>query len=192
MQFATGSGLRRVGRLTPLVRTAAEAAAATAMTMDLDRARWRGRVMLGGTALALLSTRRRLPATAALALVGFAAYRRMRRRARISRPVDASVTIGCSVDELRARWRDQRLFRGSGLPFSGADDPDLIAELRPAPGGRGAELSVRVDDARLLGGGSAAEARLLLMRGLRSFKSLVETGEAPTISGQPAARADRE
>jgi hypothetical protein len=195
MKSATRNGGdvgHRIGRLTPLAHSAAEAAAATAMTMNVDVASWRGRLVLGGMALALLSARRRVPVAAGLALVGVAAYRRMRRRDRASRPVEGSVTIGRSAAEVEACWRDARLFRASGLPFSGAGDPDIMFELRPAPGQRGTELAIRVDDARLLGGGSSAQARLVLLRGLRAFKSLVETGEAPTISGQPSARADRQ
>jgi hypothetical protein len=193
MQLAIGNRRKdgRIGPLTPLARTTAEALAATAMTMNMNRGRWRRGAVVAGAALAALS-RRRIPGAAFLTLVGVAAYRRMQRRATVGGPVEGAVTIGRSVEEVKARWSDARLFEASGLPLAAAEDPGVTADVRPAPGGRGTELTVRVDDATRLDHGSSAAARLLLLRGLRTFKSLVETGEAPTITGQPAARADRQ
>lgn len=197
MQDAVGgerSHARRIGPLGPLAHTAAQMAAAARMTMRPGARRgWRSAVVVGGSALALLAMRRRgVPAAAALAIAGgWAAYRRLGRHKLSSRPVQAAVTIGRPVDEVAARWRDPQLMRAVMMPFTDADDANAL-ELRPAPGDRGTELLVRVDDARRVAAASPAEARLLLLRALRRFKSLVESGEAPTIRGQPAARADRE
>lgn len=187
-----GAAVRRVGRLAPFARTAAEAIAATAMTMDLDRGRWFRRAAVAAGALLLLAGPRRFVAAAAITLVGVAALRRMRRRSAPSASVEAVVTIGRSVEEVATLWSNARALGASAFPFTSDDSPELVAELRPAPGGRGTELAVRVNDATRLAGGFTAAARLHLLRGLRRFKSLVETGEAPTINGQPAARADRQ
>ncbi|MDO9713989.1 SRPBCC family protein [Paracraurococcus lichenis] len=75
---------------------------------------------------------------------------------------------------------------------------DIAVRFRPASGGRGTvvTLRVRVDPP----GGMLGEALLklfggvvpreLLSKSLHYFKSLAETGEIPTTERQPAARAD--
>lgn len=80
--------------------------------------------------------------------------------------------------------------------LAGATVPNTgTVRFRPAPGNRGTEvaLRIRVDPP---GGalGAAAAARLGIVPGLladktlRRFKSLVETGEIPTLAHNPSAR----
>jgi uncharacterized membrane protein len=86
------------------------------------------------------------------------------------------------------RWRS---LPGAELPNEG------VVEFKPAPGGRGTEVTLRFRIDSAAGGVGTAAMRLLgdvphlvVLRALRRFKSLVETGEVPTIERQPAARVD--
>ena len=82
---------------------------------------------------------------------------------------------------------------GASAPLS-----DLAVRFRPASGGRGTvvTLRVRVDPPGGMLGGALLELfggvapRELLSKSLHYFKSLAETGEIPTTERQPAARAD--
>jgi len=102
------------------------------------------------------------------------------------------------VGERRLQWESEvteerpgELLRWRSLPGS---DVAQAGELRfvPAPAGRGTELHARI--AYRPGGTMATTAaRLfhtvteqLIREELRHFKELMETGEIPTIEGQPA------
>ncbi|WP_437734309.1 SRPBCC family protein [Sorangium sp. So ce1335] len=65
----------------------------------------------------------------------------------------------------------------------------------PAPGGRGTEVHVAIDDEAPAGALGRAVAKVLgeepdqqLRDDLRHFKQLMEAGEIPTIEGQPSGR----
>lgn len=69
--------------------------------------------------------------------------------------------------------------------------------FRPAPGDRGTEVTLRLRFDPPGGAlGDTAMARLgvvpdaLAMKALRRFKSLAETGEIPTLEGNPSARGE--
>lgn len=86
------------------------------------------------------------------------------------------------------RWES---LEGAELPNEGS------VRFRPAPGGRGTEVTLRVRFRPPGGGlGGAAMKRLgdvpgvLVQKALYRFKSLVETGEVPTLERNPSARAD--
>lgn len=86
---------------------------------------------------------------------------------------------------------------GEGLRWESRGRVDVkgIVTFEPAPADRGTELAVRVD-ADLPGGAlGAAVARktgllpeTLASKALYRFKSLVETGEIPTLEANPSAR----
>ena len=66
----------------------------------------------------------------------------------------------------------------------------------PAPGGRGTEVTVVMEYVPIAGSFGAAIATLFgkepgqqIEDDLRRFKHIMETGEAPTIGGQPRGRA---
>jgi uncharacterized membrane protein len=83
-----------------------------------------------------------------------------------------------------------------------ATDPDAAVksaaiELSPAPGGRGTEVRLIVEHAPPMGGLGVGLAKLTgedpdqrARVALRHLKQLVETGEIPTIEGQPSCRSD--
>lgn len=84
------------------------------------------------------------------------------------------------------RWES---LDGATLPNSGE------LRFRPAPGNRGTEAALRVRFDPPGGAlGSAVAARLgivpdlLADKALRRFKSLIETGEIPTLAHNPSAR----
>jgi uncharacterized membrane protein len=76
---------------------------------------------------------------------------------------------------------------------------DLVSagsvHFKPAPGGRGTEMRVRLQYAPRAGKFGAAIAWMLgdapgqaIQEDLRHFKQVMETGEVPTIQGQPRGR----
>lgn len=77
---------------------------------------------------------------------------------------------------------------GAELPNRGS------VSFRPAPGGRGTEVTLRLRFEAP--GGTVGQAlakrlgvpRLLVLKGLHRFKSLVEAGEIPTLEHNPSAR----
>ena len=80
-------------------------------------------------------------------------------------------------------------------PISGAKLSGGEVQFRLAPGDRGTEVSLRVQVE--LPGGAVGEAvagavglapDMIAHKALRSFKSLVETGEIPTLDGNVSAR----
>ena len=86
------------------------------------------------------------------------------------------------------RWQS---VEGASLPNEGE------VHFRPAPRGRGTEVTLRVrfDPPGGALGHAAAKLlgfapRLFAERALHYFKALAETGEIPTTERQPAARAD--
>jgi uncharacterized membrane protein len=94
--------------------------------------------------------------------------------------------------------RPGEVLRWESLPAADLPNEGSI-RFRPAPGDRGTEVTLRVDFDPPGGALGRAAMRLLGVapmliaeKALRRFKSLVETGEIPTTSHQPAARADTE
>jgi uncharacterized membrane protein len=94
---------------------------------------------------------------------------------------DAEVTED-RPNELIA-WRSRP---GADVPNSG------VVQFTPAPGGDGTEVTVEVEYtppggklAALLAKVTGKEAGQQVMETLRRFKALMETGEIPTIEGQP-------
>jgi uncharacterized membrane protein len=90
--------------------------------------------------------------------------------------------------------RDGSLVRWASTPASPIRNEGSV-EFRPAPGDRGTEvkLHVRFDPPGGSLGRAAARALAMLPKmaaekALRGFKSLVETGEIPTLKHNPTAR----
>lgn len=103
-------------------------------------------------------------------------------------PFDRSLSWGMRLVEDRP---------GELLRWESVEGPALFdewsVEFRPAPGDRGTEVTFRV---RLPGGALAGAGverfdvvpRTLVTKALDRFKSLAETGELPTLEGNPSAR----
>lgn len=93
--------------------------------------------------------------------------------------------ITADVPGERIAWRS---LEGSDIDHQGE------VRFQPAPGGRGTEVRLKVD--MVPGGGMLGKAaqflkglpEQMLHEDLRRFKRLQETGEIPTIQGQPSAR----
>ncbi|HEY8598046.1 MAG TPA: SRPBCC family protein [Thermomicrobiales bacterium] len=115
-----------------------------------------------------------------------------RSRWTITGPLRRTMTWETEIVEERPgemlRWRS---VAGAQVGSEG------LVRFRPAPGDWGTEVTLRLQiepprgpvgaiALRVARGG----ARLLLGQALHRFKSLAETGEVPTITGQPAARND--
>jgi len=127
--------------------------------------------------------------------------------------VDEAITISCPRIDVYAFWR-----RGEHLPAITEGDIEITREIeaeqlawramrgarmlhfgslefRDAPGGRGTIVAARLEYQPA--GGSLGEAlarvsgrspQRLLADNLRRARAMLETGEAPTITGQPAGR----
>jgi uncharacterized membrane protein len=90
--------------------------------------------------------------------------------------------------------RDGSLLRWASTPASRIGNEGTV-EFRPAPGDRGTEvrLHIRFDPPGGSLGRAAARAlamlpKMAVEKALRAFKSLIETGEIPTLAHNPAAR----
>jgi uncharacterized membrane protein len=86
------------------------------------------------------------------------------------------------------------LIRWQSLPGSDIENEGRV-EFHPAPGDRGTEVRVWIEY-RTASGVRAALASLIaplsepiLEQEIKRFKSVMEAGEAPTVDGQPSARA---
>lgn len=102
-----------------------------------------------------------------------------------------AITVLGSVDEVARAWREQ----------GGVDGLDSDVSIDPAPGGRGTEVRVRLDQSHMDGArnvqavaerlqGDAPSDRV--RRALRTFKAQVECGEVVTTEGQPTGRTPRQ
>lgn len=98
------------------------------------------------------------------------------------------------------RWRTRTNDKGADhlgwTSLDGADVPNTgTLILRPAPGDRGTEVTLKLrfdPPAGLLGKGVArlfhVVPREMVMKALYNFRALALTGEVPTTEPQPAAR----
>ncbi|MES2461527.1 MAG: SRPBCC family protein, partial [Armatimonadota bacterium] len=113
---------------------------------------------------------------------------------RVQMPVGKSLEWEVQTVEDRpgelVRWE---MLDGASLPGEGA------LSLKPAPGDRGTEATLRFHfdlPGGAVGNGVAkvlgSVPKVAAAKALRRFKSLAETGEIPTTRPQPAARADKD
>jgi uncharacterized membrane protein len=143
----------------------------------------------------------------------FAFWRRLRDFPQFMRHVESVEEL----DETRSRW----VVRGPAgqkatwnaeiveedpgrvLAWRTVGDPDVRhggrVEFRPATGGRGTVVSVRMAYEPPAGAAGRAVIALLgedpetrIREDLRRFKQLAEAGEVPTTHGQPSGRADED
>ncbi len=90
------------------------------------------------------------------------------------------------INEVPARLIAWQSVPGSGIASAGS------VRFEPAPGGRGTEVRVNLEYNPPAGTAGAAVARMLgeeprvqVAEDLRRFKNLMETGETPSVEGQP-------
>lgn len=95
------------------------------------------------------------------------------------------------VEEVRGQVIGWRSLEGASVPNEGS------VSFQPAPANWGTEVTLWVrfnPPLGILGDAamsmSTAAPKIVADKMLRRFKSLIETGEIPTIDGQPAARKD--
>jgi hypothetical protein len=135
--------------------------------------------LLGLAARRKRSVKRRLlgaasAVTGALVLDVLAGIRASRRRPQVAKPV--AITILASAEVIDRFWRDPERHRAAFFHLN-ASTPK---QLRPAPGGRGTEVLLHVDN--LI---TATRVR----NDLRRLKQLLETGE---LTKSPASRPSTE
>jgi uncharacterized membrane protein len=113
-------------------------------------------------------------------------YAFLRRPEHLPAITEGDLEVTREVEDEQLAWR---AMRGARMLHFGS------LELRDAPGGRGTILAVRLEYQPAGGSLGDALARIsgrspqrLLADGLRRARALLEAGEAPTITGQPAGR----
>lgn len=104
-------------------------------------------------------------------------------KAPLGRTVEWDATI---INEIPNRLIAWQSVPGSGIASAGS------VRFEPAPGNRGTEVRVNLEYNPPAGAVGAAVAKLLgeephvqVAEDLRRFKNLMETGETPTLKGQP-------
>jgi hypothetical protein len=120
-----------------------------------------------------------------VALVGYGLVRR--RRPLAPEVVARTVTVGVDPEAAARAWQADPASRQYDTP-----------EFRPAPGGRGAEVTLRWASrvptrgfAGLMAKSVGADPVTALAKALRRFKQQVEVGEVPTTDGQPRGAGRR-
>ena len=91
---------------------------------------------------------------------------------------------GWTLEVVEDRAGDAVTWRATTFPA--ADGPvEVSVRLRDGPGDLGTEVTMHL---RFTGSGSAVSAAAVVLRALHGAKSLMETGEIPTLERNPAAR----
>jgi hypothetical protein len=92
----------------------------------------------------------------------------------------ATITVLRGREELQKLWDEQDPLAGASVSF------------RDAPGDRGTEIHVEVEDGGLVEKLTGGDPRAKAMDALRHFKARVETGEVPRSDAVPEGeRAER-
>jgi uncharacterized membrane protein len=107
-------------------------------------------------------------------------------KAPAGRTVEWDAEVHTETENELISWRS---LEGPGIANAGS------VRFRPAPGGRGTEVTVTLEYTPQLGHVGAAIGSLFgeepgqqVREDLRRFKALMETGEAPSTEGQPSGR----
>ena len=85
----------------------------------------------------------------------------------------ATITVLRAREELERLWREQDPLAGASVSF------------KDAPGDRGTEIQVEVDDSGLVQKLTGGDSRAKAMDALRRFKARVETGEVARSDAVP-------
>jgi hypothetical protein len=140
-----------------------------------------------------VTSRTRTALTGALVAGGVAVIHQLQRQRQSRGSVAPSrvITIGKPVQQVEQAWHDPTL---RGMVFAAVPHlaEQVSARCRPAtPESWGTEVTLVADTGGAAGAVASAMPRLtapVLLKLLLRFKAVVETGEIPTLTRNPAAR----